>query len=206
MTEETPQESGDLHPEEPDSDASLPGAESDPVPADPSQTAGTGTRAPLLLALAAAVAMVIGLLAWWQADHDEALARAAERDTLLIAARQHIETMNTLDHRKVEEGLADWESVTTGKLKDSIAQISDEEKQLLAEQKKISRGEVVDAAVTRLDADSATVIAAIEVTVEDGADPSAEPTVKRNRFSATLVKDGDEWLIEDLQQVAVTLS
>lgn len=67
-------------------------------------------------------------------------------------------------------------------------------------------GRVVNAAVTDLDDDTATVIAAVEVTVRDGKDADAEPTVKRNRFSADLVRAGGTWKLESLQQVAVDLS
>jgi Mce-associated membrane protein len=34
----------------------------------------------------------------------------------------------------------------------------------------------------------------------------AEPTVKRNRFAGDLVKVGDDWLLESLEQVAVNMS
>ena len=65
---------------------------------------------------------------------------------------------------------------------------------------------MVDAAIVDLTDDTATVIAAVETTVADGADAGAEPTVKRDRFTADLVKVGDDWLLEALVQVAVNLS
>ena len=125
---------------------------------------------------------------------------------MLIVATSNIETLNSLDYRKVDEGLKSWAEVTTGTLHDQLAEVSDDERKLLADQQKISSGSVMDAAMTDFDDNSATVIAAVESTVNDGADPEAEPTVKRNRFSADLVKVGDEWLLESLEQVAVNMS
>jgi len=159
----------------------------------------------LVLALAVVVALS-GLVGAWPAWNDDTIEQAERRDAILVEARQHIETMNTLDYREVDEGLAKWADVTTGTLHDQLEGVSDEEKKLLTEQKMISEGKVVDAAVTDFDASSATVIAAVEVTVRDDGDPGAEPTVKRNRFSADLLRVDGAWKLENLQQVAVSLS
>ena len=158
-----------------------------------------------VLALAAAV-MVAGLVAWWRADRDDALALADTRDDVLIAATHHIEVMNSLDYREVDQGLDQWLDVTTGTLRDSLTEVADEERQLLADQKKVSAGRVVDAAVLDIDGGTATVLASVEVTVQDGLDPEAEPSVKRNRYSADLVEVRGTWLLESLEQVAVEVS
>lgn len=160
----------------------------------------------LLLLLVAAAVAAAGSLLWWAADHDPDRRAADVRDTVLIEARHDIETMNTLDYRSVDDGVKAWSQVTTGTLRDQLAGVSAEDRKLLADQKKISTGRVVDAAVVDVDGSSATVIAAVEVTVQDGANPGSEPTVKRNRFSADLVRVGTTWKLESLQQVAVSLS
>jgi Mce-associated membrane protein len=186
-------------------------AESD-EPQVPSDEAPTATRDAgrawwlLVLLLVAALVAVSGALMWWQADRDPDRAAAETRDAVLIEARQAIETMNTLDYRSVDKGVKAWSQVTTGTLRDQLAGVSADDRRLLAEQKKISTGRVVDAAVIDVDDGSATVIAAVEVTVRDAAKPDSEPTVKRNRFSADLVKIGGRWKLESLQQVAVSLS
>jgi Mce-associated membrane protein len=160
----------------------------------------------LALVVLALLVMVAGLGQWWRADHDSGRALAQQRDAVLIAATSHIETLNTLDYRKVADGLAAWQSVTTGTLHDQLAQVGGDEQKLLADQKKISTGKVVDAAVLSLSDDTATVLASVEVTVEDGLNPSAQPTVKRNRFSADMVEVHGQWLVENLEQVAVDIS
>jgi Mce-associated membrane protein len=158
--------------------------------------------------LVAVLLLALAVVTWSRASghDDEAVARADLRDTVLITARSHIETMNTLDHREITDGLAAWETVSTGTLKDQIVATSEETKLLMADQGKISTGKVVDAAVVDLTVDTATVIASVEVTVRDGLDLAAEPVVKRNRFAADLVRIGDDWLLEALDQVAVDLS
>lgn len=174
-----------------------------PAGADPGRAGGWWRY--LLVGLAALVA-IAGVFSWWQASHDEDRLAAETRDTVLIEARQNIETMNTLDYRTVDDGVKAWSDVTTGTLRDQLAGVSAEDRKLLEEQQKISTGRVVDAAVVDLEGSSATVTAAVEVTVQDAAKPDSEPTVKRNRFSADLVKVGDRWKLESLQQVAVSLS
>ncbi|KAA1423931.1 hypothetical protein FE697_010295 [Mumia zhuanghuii] len=154
----------------------------------------------------AAVVLVVGVFLWWRAATDEQVSLAQTRDEVLIAATQNIETMNTLDYREVDAGLDAWLDVTTGTLHDQLAQVGDEERQLLADQKKISTGKVVDAAVFSVDEEKATVVASVEVTVKDDASPDEEPTIKRNRFTSDLVYVDGTWLLESLEQVAVNIS
>lgn len=178
-------------------------ADEDTSPAAGKDGAG---RWRLVLLVVAVLLAASGLFAWWQASHDESRQEALARDAVLIQARQHIERLNTLDYRDVSAGVKAWQSVTTGTLRDQLAGVGADDRKLLAEQKKISTGRVVDAAVVDLDGTSATVIAAVEVTVKDDAKPGSEPTVKRNRFTADLTQVRGDWKLESLQQVAVSLS
>lgn len=165
-------------------------------------------RRDVVLLLGATVVLVAGLFVWWQGAHHDsaAVAKAETRDAVLIAATRHIETMNTLDYRHVDAGLKRWQRVTTGTLHDQLANVSEQDRQLLADQRKISTGKVVDAAVVDVDDDNATVLAAVEVTVRSDDGKKSEPAVKRNRYSADLVKVDGKWLLESLEQVAVSVS
>lgn len=179
--------------------------ENDPPEGDVPEAPARRRGLLLAVVLVAALVMVSGLVAWWHADHDAGADRAAVRDVVLIAATSDIETMNTLDYRQIDAGLARWRAVTTGTLHDQLTQVSAQDRALLAQQQKISTGKVVDAAVVDLGAGTATVIASVEVTVRDGSDASAQPTVKRNRFTADLVNTGGTWKLETLDQVAVSM-
>lgn len=163
-----------------------------------------GNWAWLVLAVGV-VALVAAYLSWSGADDDPALARAELRDLAVIEGTAAIETMNSMDYRDVEAGLEAWRSVTTGVLRDQLAAIAADERELLADQGKIASGRVVEAALTELTDRTATMIAAVEVTVAD-QDPAQEPTVKRNRYSADLVLVDGHWLLENLAQVPVTTS
>jgi len=158
------------------------------------------------LLLVAAVVMAWGLLSWHRAATDQQTALAQTRDTVLITATKHIETLNTLDSRKVDAGLARWRAVTTGTLRDQLTQVDADERKLLSQQNTVTTGKVIDAAVLSLDDDTATVIASVEVSVKDRSKPKEKPSVKRNRFSADLVRVHGAWLLQNLQQVAVSLS
>lgn len=159
-------------------------------------------RALWLVLAASMVALVIAVLAWRDADGDPDRGRASARDQAVIQGTRAVETMNTMDHRAVDEGVQAWQRVATGVLRDQLATIDAEQRKLLAEQGKIATGRVVQAALTDLDDRSATLLAAVEITVRDSEDDT-EPAIKRNRFSATLAKVGEVWKVEDLQQVAV---
>ncbi len=168
-----------------------------------SKKARVGVLVWLLLAVSL-VAVVVAYLAWRDADNDPDRERAALRDTAVVEGTSAVETMTTMDGRDVEAGIKAWQGVSTGVLHDQLLSVGDDEQQMLADQGKIASGRVVQAALTELTDRSATLIAAVEVTVKS-ADGAEDPAVKRNRFSADLVLVNGEWKIENLQQVSVNL-
>ncbi len=95
-----------------------------------------------------------------------------------------VETMTTMDCRDVEMGIKAWQGVSTGVLHDQLLAVGGDQ-QMLADQGKIASGRVVQAALTELTDRSATLLAAVEVTVEpvDGREAGGQ---ERNRFSADL--------------------
>jgi len=179
-------------------------AESDDAEATPTpKKSRAGLYVGLLLAVSV-VAVVVAFLSWRDADGDPDRDRAAMRDSALVEGTAAVETMTTMDGRDVEAGIKAWQAVSTGVLHDQLLSVGDDEEQMLADQDKIASGRVVQAALTDLTDRSATLIAAVEVTVRP-KDGSEDPAVKRNRFSADLVLVNGEWKIENLQQVAVNI-
>lgn len=180
---------------------------SGPANSGPSNSglARVGVFAWLLLAVSV-IAVVLTFLSWRSADNDPDRDRAALRDSAVIEGTAAVETMTSMDHRDVEAGIKAWQAVSTGVLHDQLLSVGDDEQEMLAGQGKIASGRVVQAALTELTDRTATLIAAVEVTVrDDDADAEEKPAVKRNRFSADLVLVNGRWKIEDLQQVAVNL-
>ena len=177
-----------------------------PAEEQPAPTSAVRRAWPVALLALAVLIAAVGMFSWWRAAHDDDLALARSRDAVLRAATSHIEALNSLDYRHVDTGLAKWRAITTGTLRDQIDGVSADEQKLLADQEKISTGKVTDAAVFSLDEDTATVVAAVDVTVKDDLHPDQPATVKRNRFSADMVLLHGRWLVEKLQQVAVDIS
>lgn len=161
---------------------------------------------PWLVLVAGIVAVALAFYAWQQArtGTDPDRDRADLRDQAIIEGTAAVETMNSMDHRDVEGGLEAWESVTTGVLHDQLVAISPEERKLLAEQGRTATSRVVQAAITDLTDTTATMLAAVEITVA-AEESGAEPAVKRNRFQAHLVLVDGRWKLEDIGQVAVNL-
>lgn len=161
---------------------------------------------PWLVLVVAVVVAALGGRSWWAAEHDDGLHRAAERDAVLVAARTHVATLTTMDSGDVAGGLEAWGAATTGMLHDQMTGIDEGSREMLDALGTTSVGRVVDAGVLELDGATATVLVTVEVTVtETGNDAAAEPTVKRNRFAADLREVDGAWLLENLQQVAVSL-
>ncbi|MET0135570.1 MAG: hypothetical protein ABW215_18480 [Kibdelosporangium sp.] len=152
----------------------------------------------LLVTAATAFAAWAGW-SWWQAD-DAAGAYAGSRQEVLEVGEQGIANLTTLDHSRVDEGLDRWLDSSTGVLRDSLVQGRDDSRKRLRDGKSTTVGKVVDAAVTELEATSAQVIAAVEITVTP---EGGSPAVKRNRFEAGLSRTDSGWKLSSLRTLEV---
>jgi len=152
-----------------------------------------------LLVAAVAVAGWFGV-AWFNAANDDGLTYSSSRDEVDRVARAAIVTMNTLDYRKLDQGLANWSDATTGALHDEITKLTAENKQQLMEAKSVTKAVVRSSAVRELDerAGKATVIAAIKTTVSTGG---GEPTDKYQRIEASLVRTDAGWKLDGIGKV-----
>jgi Mce-associated membrane protein len=177
-----------------------------------SSTATATSRHPqlvnALIAGVAALALVFAVISaviWWQAGHGGDQARAEARDAVLVQARLDIATLNTLDYKNVNAGLAQWSAVTAGSLHSQIAQANTASKKIIQESKTVTKAVVLAAAVTSLDlrTGTASVIASVQVTKTPDTGASV---VDRNRVSATLSLTNGTWRMTNLQGVLVQLS
>jgi Mce-associated membrane protein len=153
-----------------------------------------------LLVAAATVAVWFGM-SWFRAANDDGLEYSRTREEVDRVARAAIQTMNTLDYRKLDQGLADWSDATTGALHDEITKLTEENKQQLREAKSVTSAQVRSSAVRELDDRSgrAVVIAAVKITVSTGG---GEPVDKYQRIEASLVRDGDAgWKLDGIGKV-----
>jgi Mce-associated membrane protein len=152
-----------------------------------------------LVVAAAAVAAWFGV-AWFNASNNDDLGFSGKRDEVDRIARTAIETMNTLDYRKLDDGLANWSDATTGPLHDEIAGLTADKKKQLKDAKPVTSAKITSSAVKELDdrGGKATVIAAIEKTVQTG-NGQAQPSYQR--IQATLTRTADGWKLENLGPV-----
>jgi len=155
-----------------------------------------------IVVILAAVFAAWGGWSWWTAAHDDSRLFALERQAVTQAAESDIATLNTLDYRKVDDGLKAWLAVSTGTLHDQLAQTGQDSRKQLEQAKTVTTAQVVDAAVTALDqrAGTAKLIAAVQldVTPDGGA-----KTSKRTRFQADLTRTDQGWRVSGLAPVPV---
>lgn len=191
-----------------DSDVDPDTADSAAAPAEDSAGAPPARSKLPTVALTVAVALLVAAVAvagwfgvaWFRAANDDGIAYSAARDEVDRVARAAIVTMNTLDYRDLDQGLANWSDATTGALHDEIAKLSTENKQQLLAAKSVTSAEVRSSAVRELDARAgkAVVIAAIKVTVSTGG---GEPADKYQRIEASLVRTDGGWKLDGIGKV-----
>jgi Mce-associated membrane protein len=144
-----------------------------------------------LVALAAVAALFFGAR-WVLALTDDGLELAAQREAVLVDARQAAINLNTLDYRDVATGLDLWEQTSTGTLLEEFRANRAGYEQVITSYRRATEAEVKDAAVAELDvrAGIARVIAAVDVTVRpEGQDP----VVNRQRLQLEMTRTDQGW-------------
>ncbi|HEU5469583.1 MAG TPA: hypothetical protein VFV67_02940 [Actinophytocola sp.] len=144
------------------------------------------------LAVAAVVVAVWFGVSWLRASNDDTLARATARDEVDRVARQAIMTFQTLDYRKVDESLANWEAASTGDLHNDVAGRKESSRQAIVDAKTVTTAQVLSLAVTDLNEfeGKASVIAAAVV---DVATEGQQPAKKYMRIQGALQRTADGW-------------
>lgn len=172
-----------------------------PTPQSPRTAPG---RRPLLvvaltLAVAAAVAAALTGWSWYGAAHDDDTAFARTRDTVLAAAEQAVQNLNTLDHGDLDHGLDVWESSTTGDLHTQLAQGRADFAKQVRQAQTTTTAKVLSGAVTELDTRTgkAGVMVALRITVQA---PKSQPAVKETRMLGELTRTAAGWKLSALGQ------
>jgi Mce-associated membrane protein len=165
-------------------------------------------RTPLITAavlLAACVAfLVVAVVVHARGDDDSTRAATQVRDAALIAARQDIVVLNSLDYRNIDSGLNRWLDASTGELHTSFEHVTTADRKRIADAKAVTTAQVLEAAMVSLDAANgrATVIASVELTVTP---TGGKAVIKRERQRADVTRIGGVWKVSGLQQVGVTV-
>jgi Mce-associated membrane protein len=179
------------------------------------------TIAIALVVAAAAVAGWFGV-AWVRAANDDSLAYSRLRDEVNRVGQVAVATLNTLDYRKIDQGLKDWEAATTGELHSQIVENRATFRDSIVARQSVGKATVLSSAVRELDerAGKATVMVAIRTDVdvtEQGTQlPPETPGieckqvdgqryrcqgVKYQRIEGTLQRTDAGWKLDGIGQV-----
>jgi Mce-associated membrane protein len=166
------------------------------------------SRVPVLGAIGLLVAcvafLVVGIVVHVRDSGSAPVPASTVRDAALLAARQDVVVLNSLDYRNLDQGLGRWLAASTGTLHSSFEHITAADRKRITDAKSVTTARIVEAAVVSLDAanGSATVIASVELTVTP---PSGKAVIKRERQQADVTRVAGVWKISALQQVGVTV-
>jgi len=144
--------------------------------------------------LAALATLAVGIagwfgVSWYQAAHDGSLASGVARDTVLQDAQQATINLNTLDYRRVQNGLALWEQSATGSLLDEVRANRATYAQVITDSKTATTASALDGAVAELDerAGTARVLIGVDVTAVHGA---GQASCVRRRIQLEMRRSG----------------
>lgn len=160
---------------------------------------------PLTAVAIALVVIAAGFAAWtgwswYQARHSGSVAGARVRDQVLREGQQAVQNFNTLDYRRLDQGLNLWEASSTGTLHREIASGRTQFEQQIRKAKTVTTATVLEAALTSLDqqARTANIIVALQITVKP---TTGSPTTKQSRLEGTLQETSSGWKLSALGQV-----
>jgi Mce-associated membrane protein len=155
----------------------------------------------VLVVLAAAFAGWAGV-SWYTAAHAGPSASGQLRDRVLQAGEQAVLNFNTLDYRKVAQGLALWEQSSTGTLHDEIVAGHAQFARDIEQTKTVTTARVLDGALTSLNVRSHTagIIVAVQITVTPA---KGAPTIKQSRLAGQLTRTAAGWKLSALGEVPV---
>jgi Mce-associated membrane protein len=160
----------------------------------------TATVAVAVLAVVAFAAAGWFGVSWYRAAHDASLARGMARDAVLQDAQQAMVNLNTIDYRRVQDGLTLWEQSAAGSLLGDVRTSRDNYARAITDSRTTTTARIIDGAVAALDEDSGTarVLVGVDVTSqsEDGA-----PNCLRRRIQLDMRRDGDAWKVDKLLPV-----
>lgn len=158
-----------------------------------------GARTVALAALALAAVAALVLVALTVPRLSAAADREQRRAEVLQAARQHAVNFTTLDHRRLDRDLSRVLDGATGEFREQFEAGTKDLSELVTANEAVSEGEVLEAGIVSDDADSARVLVVADSTVTNSTGP--DPQKRHYRLQLDLVRDGDRWLVSDLQFV-----
>lgn len=118
---------------------------------------------------------------------------------ILAAARQLALNFTSLDYRHYDRDAQDVLNLATGDFKQQFAQQTSTLTKLVAANKSVSEGQVLDAGIARDGTRTATVLVAVDSKVTNVAAPKGQ--ARNYRLQLDLVLQGGRWLTSDVEFV-----
>ncbi|MGH3921979.1 MAG: hypothetical protein ACRDTT_03755, partial [Pseudonocardiaceae bacterium] len=164
------------------------------------------------LRVATMVVAVLALLAcglagwfgvsWFRAAHDESIALGTVRAAALLDAQQAAINVNTLDHRRVQDGLELWEQSATGAALEEFRTNRDDYVRTVTNSKTTSTARVHNGVVAELNdlAGTARVLVGMDVTYTP---EQREASCVRQRLQLEMQRTPHGWKIEKIAPIGV---
>jgi Mce-associated membrane protein len=172
-------------------------ATEEPAPEDDAgHETPAASRANRLLLRSIIVVAALGLSAFlgWQLkqQHDTAAAGQAA----LAVARSYAVTLTSVDTKDVDKNFTQVLDGATGEFKDMYSQSATQLRQVLIDNKAVSHGTVVDAAVKSTTKTKVEVLLFVDQSISNVVNP--EPRIDRNRIEMTMELIDNRWLASKL--------
>ena len=149
---------------------------------------------PLVPVLSILLVLLLGAGAFlWFTRAEPSSVTTADYVEALQAARSNVVDFTSFDHLTLDDDIEQIRRVSTGDLRDEAVDRLESSRQQITESEAIASTEVVDAGVTRVNGDEATVLLVIQTTTETNA--SEQAAVVKYRIEVEMQKDGDRWVL-----------
>ncbi|MET9388960.1 hypothetical protein ABZY20_00880 [Streptomyces sp. NPDC006624] len=149
--------------------------------------------------LVAATVVTTALALWMALALYEQRETDQRRQGILAAARQSALNFTSLDYRHYDRDSANVLAGATGEFKKQFSAQTDQLTKLVAQNKSVSQGQVLEAGIVRSDEDSARVLVVADSKVTNTAAPEGEP--RTYRLQLDLVHRDGRWLTSDVEFV-----
>lgn len=149
--------------------------------------------------LVVATVLTTALTIWLSLGLHEQREAEQRRQDILAAARRSALNFTSLDYRHYDRDSANVLKEATGDFKKQFAAQTEQLTELVAENRSVSEGQVLEAGIVRSDEDSARVLVVADSKVTNTAVPDGEARTYRLRLD--LVHRNGRWLTSDVEFV-----
>ncbi|MER7401028.1 hypothetical protein ABT373_00760 [Streptomyces sp. NPDC000070] len=153
----------------------------------------------LTAGLVAATVITTALSLWMALGLHEQRETDQRRQGILAAARQSALNFTSLDYRHYDRDSANVLAGATGDFKKQFTAQTDQLTKLVARNKSVSEGQVLEAGIVRSDENSARVLVVADSKVTNTAVPEGE--ARTYRLQLDLVHQDGRWLTSDVEFV-----